>query len=593
MKKQLKQWSLVALGVCGVLLPQKAYGFSGGIGGITPDVCNVFKAIDHPDNEIVTVTVGNKTGKFPLMVKFNETCSKTRELDYAMEHINGTNGESNILFLTWVGDVMAYTPVPGEYAYVLPKGTRKGLMADIGKRGQNKYSTFSVAANNTMCGLGVTSNTSKCIKGYNYFLEGSSLKDSSGVSDKQLAIYKANNDIKKIEAVTGEYKYMGYSAEGAVITNPYYPSEYPWAAKGTDGWLKDYPFSVNPWDVKIGGVYYAAKTEYDSAEKFSDKYAIKYDTTKRLIKAEGLGSTSDKNVKEWMKRLSLKNDGTLGAASFAGTSNGTPKAKPGTSGKWGKWFWAGAHLGSPEEADRNAAIMDVKITEVKPAKDTYFGWYERYEPGYSYGKAHGSKPANQVLEGGKEYRIEIVVENDSAGPISQGSHLAHVEIDLNDQPVLTETPLELDVKGSGGYNNNKRVLTGTFVAPYVDGHIELDVSLDDKTYEKNNFRFVDDDAQVEVEVKSPSGDLSVCDIELVSKGTRTPLDPRNMVENREYDVLYRVCYNGPDLKGPLKLDFEGELSTYEGTAKQTARIDDETNVKHLNDGDVFEIRRTI
>ena len=107
MNKQLKRWSLVALGVCGILLPQKAYGFSGGIGGIEPDGCGVLYPIDHPDNRSVTVTVptenGTKTGSFPLMVKFNASCHKTRQLDYAMEHINGKNGESNILFLTWIG----------------------------------------------------------------------------------------------------------------------------------------------------------------------------------------------------------------------------------------------------------------------------------------------------------------------------------------------------------------------------------------------------------------------------------------------------------------------------------------------------------
>lgn len=530
--------------------PKEISAFTiGGSSGATS--CRVMEYLNHPDNEWVEFNTASGKVTMPLFTKFNSNCQKTRSMPWAVEHINGANGKTNVFVLKRVGDIVAYTPDLGEYSY-LTNG--KGKMSDIsytadgerqGNVGNNRHGTsfldYSVPANDTSCGYspkkGEGGYQPTCIKNQTYYDWGHFLKSNTEANRNKLATAIAKNDTKTIESLTGEWEYIGYSYDGTVIPNPYFPSDWPIQYSGS-GKVRNYPSVNNPW------AWGTAKTEYDSAIKGETRYNIKYSAISDFKSQENMKDS----VSTLMNKLSLKNDARYSAGVFEMRGD---KYYDKEEGEWIRFYTLGL-VNSPIDSLNNVALMELAIYD----GDTKVASWTRKAAMLEAGDAFVLKDKNGklvTLEGGKDYRVEVKVLNDSKQSLST-PHKINVEIDDAEAISISSGASTLSLDAT-------KTLSKTITMPEANGFVNIDASLDDSVYGSANHWKIDDYAKVKVQVKTPQGDISVCDIKLFEKGGTTAIKAEDIVQDREYDVKYYICYEGDDIKGKHKVDVTGTLAT--------------------------------
>lgn len=536
--------------------PTEIFAFGIGGGSSSNNSCKVFEYLNHKDNQWVKYETSSGTISMPLLVYFNSNCAKTKALPHAVEHINGTNGKTNVFVLRRTGDIVAYTPDLGEYDYLISK---KGSMSHIsattngnryGNIGDNRHGTsflnYSVPANDTSCGYspkkGEGGYQPVCIEDKTYFKWGHFLKSNTEANRKKLADAIAKNDEDKIASLTGEWEYVGYSYDGTMIPNPYFPSDWPIQYNGS-GNISAYPSVTNPWN------WGTAKSKYDIALKGEDDYWIKYNAIVDFKTQETLKGS----ISTLMNKFSLKNDYRYSAGVFETRGDKIDDKSR---------YYALALVNAPVNALNNVALMELAIYD----GNTKVASWTRKATMMEYGEAYILKDKNGKLvklEGGKTYKASVTVLNDSR----QALTMPH-KIDLNieaEEIVMTgeayEELMTMNAASSGFGMQKTQNLSKNFTMPDTNGFVELKASLNDENYGAFNHWKIDDMAKVIVQVEAPKGDISVCDIKLFEKGGKTEITEDDLVQDREYDVEYHICYTGANVEEKQDVKIEGTLST--------------------------------
>lgn len=562
--------------------PQKVSAFA--IGGGNNSACNVMEYLNHPDNDWIEFETSSGKVKMPLLTYFNSNCSTVRNMPWAVEHINRTGGKTNVFVLKRVGDIVAYTPDLGEYSY-LTNG--KGSMSDIsytsggerqGNVGNNRHGTsflnYSVPANDTSCGYspkaGEGGYQPVCVKNSTYYDYGHFLKSNTQANREKLATAIEKNDIKTIESLTGEWEYLGYSYDGTIIPNPYFPSDWPIRYNGS-GNVRNYPATTNPW------AWGTAESKYDAAAKGSSLYNVKYNAVSEFKTQENMKDS----VSTLMNKLSLKNDARYSAGVFEMRGDKFYD----TDDKKYKRFYSLALVNAPTDALNNVALMELAVYDGKTKVASWTRKAATLEHGTAWTlTGDDGKPVK--LEGGKSYKVEVKVLNDSKQALTT-AHQINLEVDMNTS-LITSKPYETKTRitaGSAGFGMQKlQTLSKTITMPETNGFVTIDAALDDAVYGSANHWKVDDFAKVMVQVETPTGDISVCEIKLFEKGGKTEITQSDLVQDREYDVEYYICYQGSNIPGEHEINVSGTLSTsgqhYEEVSlDRTIKIQlDKTNV---------------
>lgn len=539
--------------------PQEVQAFM--MGGGSNNACDIFVKTDIPANYGVTLETdeGDKE-TVPFMVKFNENCPKVREMPHAVYHIN--NG-TNLFFLKEYGDMVVYSPAYQGYEK-LQKTSNPGALYDNYQSDEGEsynrfgslFVNYSVPRNDTSCGFKASNNNPVCIKNSTYYEWGHSLANYNDSNLDKLTKAIQNGDQATINALTGEFEYIGYSTDGTPINNAYFPNEYPVrysngkivkSGQGGSGKSNAYPWINNPW------AWGTSKTEYDDGTH-PGKTTIKRKAIRRLIKQENLGKTVD----YWMNRLSLKNNATAQAGIFEGRENGPTFTKKVNGKKQYLKLYNLVILEStngPGTSLSNVAIMEMNLYDGDEKVATFTRRAIGYEQADVWVKQVNGKP--MVFEGGKEYTLKVKVVNGSGKTISTSHQVdGTVKASEDEKAEITQS------KGSTSMANNaSQELTLKFKMPEANGKVNIDLGLNEKTYARVNSNRVDDRGTISVQVETPRGDISVCDIKLFEKGGATEIGEEDIVQDREYDVKYYICYEGDDIKGTHKVDVTGTLAT--------------------------------
>ena len=547
-----------------------AFGIGGGNSSVS---CEVMKAVDHKDNYMVSFETATGVVELPLLAQFNASCAKTKNLPWAVEHINGTNGKQNIFVLRRVGDVVVYQPDLGEYETITKKrgsmthiswdgADSSGVKGRMGNTGWNRHGTsflnYSVPFNDTSCGYkkkaGETGMEAVCIEGETYYNWGHSLKDNTNTARQTLATAIEKNDIATIEKITGEWEYLGYSWDGTVISNPYFPSDYPvrYTSSGKvsqsgSGAPNAYPWYSDPYS------WGTAESEFDNLLSTQKNYKIKYDAVSALKTQENMKGS----VETLMKQLSMKNDYRYSAAIFEG--RGTTYI--GDDGKT-KRFYNLVMVQSDADSLNNIALMELGIYD----GNTKLASWTRKAAMSEFGTAFALKDSSGnfiTLEGGKEYTLKMTILNDSAQDLTM-AHQVNLEVDTSDSTITDEEHEEnLSARASSAKLSKQktRTITTKVKIPAVNGYININAVLDNNVYGTTNHWKIDDSAKIKVNVKTPTGDISVCGIKLFEKGGETPISESEIVQDKEYDVEYYICYAGATIGGNHEVNVSGTLST--------------------------------
>lgn len=539
----------------------ETHAFMMGGGGAT--ACKVMIPVDHEANYDVTLKTEYGTETVPFLAMFNPNCAKVQEMDYAVEHIN--NGK-NLFFLNEYGGMVGYMPVSPGYEKLQLSSTLDVLPIIDSTVHGGKFVGYSVPRNDTSCGATHGKYKPICDDS-NHYGWGHALKSYTTSNLKALAsAIKAKNQ-SKINSLTGEYEFIGYSTDGTPLNNTYFPSEYPVQyVAGNDKAIFDgskgsgkpnvYPFIDDPWSKGT------AETLYDDGRD-AERTNIKRNAISRLIKQENLSGSVDK----WMNKLSLKNNATAQAGVFEG------REKHG--------LYNIVVLEAPSTSRLNVAIMEMTLYDEGEKIASFTRDAIGLEFGTTWVKAENNKAV--MLEGGKDYTLEIKVVNGSDQSVST-SHLINASIEADDKTLdESERKIEEQIKGGSSSiaKDGEKVFKTTITMPEGNGIITIDAALDEDTYSPVNFNRVDDFAQIVVQVES-KGDLSVCAIKVFDKETGKEITVEDgfagdLVQDREYDVEYHICYDGTQIKGPHKIQVEGYLTT-EGSRHEEVSLDRELEI---------------
>ena len=569
--KTLLSIALGMLAIPTILQPRETYGFMMGGGHGTCDIFIEATQNGEPNGPKISsnyyVTLETKEGgkeTVPFMVMFNKNCAKVQQMPHAVYHIN--NG-TNLFFLKEYGDMVVYSTTFQGYDKLQRTRNAGALYNNYVKNDDgliNRFNTlfvnYSVPKNDTSCGYKASNNNPICILNQTYYNWGHSLSDYSPETIEKYTTALKEGDRATIDALTGEYEHVGYSTDGTPMNNAYFPSEYPVryqngkvvkSGSGGSGKANAYPWIDNPWN------WGTPKTQYDDGWD-SEFTSIKRKAIARLIDQENLGFPVDK----WMNKLSLKNNPTAQAGVFEGRENGKAWWDE-DSNSWKQLY----NLVILEAADgttsplKNVAIMEMSLYDGKE----WIASYKRQAIGYEQAdvsvKEVNGKPV--VLEGGKEYTLKIKVVNGSSTAIST-SHKITGLAKANDENLNKEdreAELNTTKGGTTMSSNGGEDFTIKFKMPEANGTVNIALGLDENTYATVNSNRVDDRATINVQVKTPKGDISVCGIELFEKGGTKAITQADIVQDREYDVEYYICYSGDNVPGKHKINITGTLST--------------------------------
>ena len=357
-------------------------------------------------------------------------------------------------------------------------------------------------------------------------------KYSAPINDASLNNLTTNsgytNYYDPYKGVNGEWRYMGYSIRGNVITNPYFPSDV-----SSSYTLASYPWDLHPWNYSRPCPDGA--TAWDNVDgQNSEYYQIKIQAITKLLEQEPTMKSVSSDPYYWAERLSLRTDPTVETGIFVGSRGG------------GSYYRTVA-LAPPEQYTRNLRLTEMVVRDA----NTYeiLGYAQRNESDPN--NVSLSTNVTAKLMPGETYLLTAKVKNMSG-------YETYADVS------------KLDVANATG----QTALSNS--ANYSDSQIQDTVEKEEKfaPYETKDFEWefvVDDTAEKYVRVSSfINGIHTLCqdntdptddDASLIFKvgGGNFGIDKIKLVgrDGKEYDratpgedykIRYYVKYTGPDVK---------------------------------------------
>ncbi|KXY51460.1 hypothetical protein AT268_33865 [Bacillus cereus] len=412
----------------------------------------------------------------------------------------------NILFRTNYYGVTYYSPVPPKqleymtsmrsYFYVLENYNSRNINGGYEERYDKSYPNFKTKST-------VVNQTSRnALQSPHYY-----------------------NEYEAYRGAVGEWRYLGYSAFGNNVENPYFPPDI--FSDETPG---SYKWDLFPYNLGSKWLPQGPSRWDDST--IGDLFNAKIKAIKRLLDQEPSMKYKNSNPYYWADRLSLTSDPDAEMAVFIGTREGGRKYRTLTV--------------------KSDEMKNLRITEytVLDNNGNVVGTFTRRD-----GVDSGSSRTFKKLMKGEKYKIIVRVKNDS----QQETTLNPTKLDIGYS--LSSTTWS---KGSNNWNttlSEERTLVpgesatftyDNFVIPLNSNkYIGLTGNINkDHFFAGDNTNPNDDDANLVFPVEG-TGNMSAENITLIDRNGNEVEKP---IPGEDYKIKYKFKYQGIDIREPVYRD---------------------------------------
>lgn len=194
------------------------------------------------------------------------------------------------------------------------------------------------------------------------------------------------NDYDPYKGQSGEWRYMGYSRQGNVVANPYFPSDVY-----NNYTLTSYPYETQPWNNKWGCPDGMSMWDDVGYSRFKDKINAIDSLLIQQPELLQIHSTAS----EWANYLSLRTDATKEAGVFMAS-------------RGGHTYYRAVTLKAPEDATRNLRLISSVITA--PNGDI-MGSLTRNATNPNADSSGTYIAPGTTLTKGSEYKVTVKVKN--------------------------------------------------------------------------------------------------------------------------------------------------------------------------------------
>lgn len=356
----------------------------------------------------------------------------------------------------------------------------------------------------------------------------------------------------------GEWRYLGYSDDGATTGNAFFPEDY------TENFRPySYPYIKTPWKVGGWAEYFVPGSKYDTARKGSQNYDKKYAAVKLLLEqtpsmksAKGKlangksGTVTLDTASKWMDYISV----TSPIMNKTGTFRAAWDVRKGAGEKVNYIEYSLLNL----VEQRNLMISRMEITD-KETGDVV-AVYTNNTPGKAKGTV--SYRGEKVLYTQNKYDVKITVKNLN----NSATRLSKSEVDAGFKKNYSPgVQYPSNFKGTNGNEYNRKIYGEKIPAKGQQNFYLKDVVIPDDQADKmvmmnsiigakhrvdsqDNLDTADDVGIIPIAVKAKPGDMDLDKIELIDENGNVAPQP---IPGEKYKVRYTYEYTGGDIRNAV------------------------------------------
>lgn len=465
---------------------------------------------------------------------------------------------ANKVYKTYRNYVYYYSPVR-------PRTVKSGLQNHSGLYENYKTRTALDEPNWNTRNLLVTTNRSSSLYNQNFKVKAKSL--SSAKSGKNGGFVASVNKDKTgtFAGRYGEWRYLGYSDDGAATGNAFFPEDYSYKYNPST-----YPYVTKPWTKSGVPKMFVPGSAYDGGTKGTGQYDTKARMVKKLLDQTPGFKAQSTSVAYWMDRLSLTSAPIEDTAVFRGVWN---VAKNGRTPVYRYVEYTVIN----EKVKRNLMVTRMEIIE-KDSGDVV-AIYTNNTPGKSTGTV--SYRGDKAMFTQTKYDVKITVKNlnNTATKLSQSELEAGFKKNYNPTTAYPD-----NFKGKNGNEFTQRLKAQKIPANGQVNFMLSNVVVPDDQANKmimvnsligdahrtgeDNLLSDDDAGVIPISVKEKPGDMGIEKIELIDEKGKVVPQP---IPGERYRVRYTYKYEGGDIR----------YATYK------RNVDKEGNVYYTFDGYVY------
>lgn len=428
------------------------------------------------------------------------------------------------------------------YSPVRPRDVKKGV-ADYSGLYENWYTRDSgdVELWDTSRLL-VTTNKSSSLYNQNFKTQAVPLNRVKGTVTGDTYVDSIHVDkYGQFAGRNGEWRYLGYGADGTTVGNPTFPEDYN---RGYNA--LSHPYIVKPWNRNDWSKTFVPGSQYDRAQKNgSVSEQADYKTKLRAINL--LRKQNPTFAKEsatwWMDRLSLMSAPVNDTAAFRGAWS------PEGAERYVEWTLIN------DENQKNMMVEEMTVTRADNGK--VVAKFNRNKAAVEEGIQ--SYYGDKKLYTGTAYNVQVKVKN-----------LANVATTLNESEIEIgfkkkynpNIDYPSDFKGGANGNEFNKAVKGKKIAKNASATFTLknvvipddakDTTLrfstaigDAHRIAQDNLDTIDDIGVLPIQVVGQPGDMKFSSIELLNASGSVVKNP---VPGEKYKVRYNYKYTGTDIR---------------------------------------------
>lgn len=422
------------------------------------------------------------------------------------------------------------------YSPVRPRDVKKGL-ADYSGIYENYYTRKSLSESNwDTRNMLVSRDKQSPLYNQNFKTKAKSLSTTTAGKGGGYTSSINKDNTGQFAGRYGEWRYLGYSNDGATTSNPFFPEDYI-----TNYNPNSSPYFVKPWNGTGMPKTFVPGSTYDTAAKGTQKRNQKVRVI-NLLRAQS-PTMATKSTSHWMDRLSLTSPPMMDTASFRGAWK-----------RFGSIRYVDYALVNLKER-RNLMVTRMEIIE-KDSGDVV-AVYTNNTPGKAEGVV--SYRGDKVVYTQTKYDVKITVKNMN----QKATRLAKSEVDAGFKKNYNSgTTYPSNFKGTNGNEFSQKLTGGKIPANSTQNFYMRDVVVPDDQSDKmvmfnsiigakhrnpaqDNLNSSDDTGVIPINVRSKPGNMEIDKIELLNDSGVVVKQP---IPGEKYRVRYTYKYEGGDIR---------------------------------------------
>lgn len=345
---------------------------------------------------------------------------------------------------------------------------------------------------------------------------------------------------------TGEWRYLGYGADGTTVGNPTFPEDYN---RGFDP--LSHPYVVEPWNTTgwaktfVPGSSFDIATNNNLVPEEQSRYKKKLRAIQLLRQQNPVMATKSNSF--WMKRLSLMSEPINDSAAFRGAWEPAPGVE-----RYVEWTLIN------DQDQRNLMVQEMTVTRADTGE--VVAKFNRNTPGVE--KGIQSYYGDKKLYTGTAYNVQVKVKNlaDQATTLSQ----SEIEVGFKEN-YDASINYPSDFKGGANGNEFNKAVSGTKIGKKATKTFNLTNVVIPNSAQDTTLRFssligaghrkagdnldtTDDIGVLPIQVVAKPGDMKFSSVDLVKADGTVATNP---VPGEKYKVRYNYVYTGADIRYPV------------------------------------------